>query len=87
MAGSANLKHLSPSPPRLAAPYQPSLATAPTDWTIAINYSSSSTCSTSSGSFINKPYDINIDSQNNIWIANYKPPMAIFSVIRFRRPS
>ena len=52
------------------APYQPTLASAPTDWTIAINYSSSSSCSSSSGNFIYQPYDISVDDQNNIWIAN-----------------
>ena len=68
--GSANLANIFALSAATGAPYQPSLAIAPTDWTIAINYSSTSTCSTSSGSFINKPYDINVDSQNNIWIAN-----------------
>ena len=52
------------------APYQPTLAAQPSDWTIAINYSSISNCGTGSGGFISSPYDISIDAQDNIWIAN-----------------
>jgi hypothetical protein len=54
------------------APYQPS-APQPTDWTVGISYSSTSTCGTSSGgtgAFINSPIDVNIDAQDNVWIAN-----------------
>ena len=54
----------------VGAPYQPTLPTAPTDWTIGISYSSISTCGTNSGGFINSPYDISIDAQDNVWIAN-----------------
>ena len=68
--GSTNLSNVFGLSAAAGAPYQPTLASAPTDWTIAINYASSSTCSSSSGNFINQPYDINVDDQNNIWIAN-----------------
>jgi hypothetical protein len=58
------------------APYQPALATQPTDWTIGISYASTGgTCGTStagSGGFIDTPSDISIDAQNNVWIANSK---------------
>jgi hypothetical protein len=54
-------------------PYQPSAA-QPTDWTIAISYTTSgATCGTSSGGtggFISGPVDINIDAADNVWIAN-----------------
>jgi hypothetical protein len=60
--------------PGAGAPYQPALATQPTDWTIAINYADTgSTCGTTTGGaggFINSPFDIAIDAQNNVWIAN-----------------
>ncbi len=62
-----NLFNLSPA---VGAPFQPSLSVAPTDWTIAIRYSSNSTCGASTGSFINKPQDLNIDSSGNLWIVN-----------------
>jgi hypothetical protein len=56
------------------APYQPALATQPTDWTIAINYASTSgscgTTSGGSGAFIDGPTDISIDASDNVWIAN-----------------
>jgi hypothetical protein len=54
------------------APYQPS-ASQPTDWTIGINYTSTSSCGTAlggSGGFIGSPVDINIDAVDNVWIAN-----------------
>jgi hypothetical protein len=57
----------------VSGPYQPALATQPTDWTIAVNYVSTSTCGTTtggSGGFISGPIDINIDAADNVWIAN-----------------
>jgi hypothetical protein len=56
----------------VGAPYQPS-ASQPTDWTIGVNYTSTSTCGTPSGgtgAFISSPIDINIDAVDNVWIAN-----------------
>jgi hypothetical protein len=55
------------------APYQPALATQPTDWNIAINYTSTGACGTTSGgagAFIDGPADISIDGSDNVWIAN-----------------
>jgi len=55
------------------APYQPALATQPTDWTIAVNYTSTGSCGTTSGgsgAFIDSPADISIDGADNVWIAN-----------------
>ena len=54
----------------VSGPYQPALATQPTDWTIAISYASTNTCGSASGSFINSPIDINIDASDNVWIDN-----------------
>ncbi|WP_263365807.1 NHL repeat-containing protein [Edaphobacter bradus] len=68
--GSTNLQNLYGLVPAVGAPYQPTLASAPTDWTIAINYSSTSTCGSSSGKFIGQPQDINVDVSGNIWLAN-----------------
>ena len=42
-------------------PYQPTLATAPSDWTISINYSSSAFAT---------PSDLAIDSQGNAWVVS-----------------
>ncbi len=63
----ANLFNLSPA---VGAPYQPTLTSAPTDWTIAISYSSSSTCGTNSGHFINSAQDLAIDAFGGVWLAN-----------------
>lgn len=61
----ANLFTLAP-----AVGDQPMLLTQPTDWTIGIVYTSTSSCGTTGGNFIDAPFDINIDAQNNVWFAN-----------------
>jgi hypothetical protein len=66
--GVANIATLFALSPAIGAPYQPSLATAPTDWTIGISYASTSSCAT--GNFISSPVDINIDASDNVWFAN-----------------
>ena len=57
----------------IGAPYQPTLAIAPSDWSIGIYYISSSTCGTSSGGvghFFSSPTDVAIDAFDNVWVAN-----------------
>jgi hypothetical protein len=68
--GTGNIATLFGLAGGVSGPYQPALATQPTDWTIAINYVSTSTCGTGGGGFISGPIDINIDSTDNVWIAN-----------------
>lgn len=68
--GTANLQNIYNLATGAGAPYQPTLSAQPTDWNIGINYASTSTCGTNGGGFINGAYDINIDAQNNVWIAN-----------------
>jgi hypothetical protein len=43
------------------SPFQPTLSTAPTDWTLSINYTA--------GGF-NKPSTTTVDGAGNIWVAN-----------------
>ncbi len=71
-ASATNLQNLFGLSAAVGAPFQPSLTSAPSDWSITISYSSTSTCGGGStpGSFINAPQDINIDSGGNLWIAN-----------------
>ncbi len=57
----------------VGAPYQPSLSPAPTDWTLGIAYSSTSSCGApggGTGAFISGPKDIAIDAFNNVWFIN-----------------
>jgi hypothetical protein len=61
-----NLYNLIPG----TAPFQPSLSSAPTDWTVAINYSSTGTCGTSNGNFISRPQELALDVYGNVWFAN-----------------
>lgn len=55
--------------PATGAPYQPTITSLPTDWTLGISYASSSTCGTGS-TFFSHPYDVQVDSNGNLWIAN-----------------
>ena len=57
-------------------PFLPVYATAPTDWTIAINYTSTSTCTlktgagtTSTNKFLNGVNNPNVDANGDIWWA------------------
>ncbi len=56
-----------------AAPYQPTLTAAPTDWTLGITYGSSSSQATTGAStfLLTKPENLAIDSTGNVWIDNY----------------
>ena len=66
---TTNLTNLYNLSPAVGAPYNPALTTAPSDWTIAVNYATTSTCGTGGG-FINSPKDINVDFNGAIWFAN-----------------
>jgi streptogramin lyase len=67
---TTNLQNLYNLIPTVGAAFQPTLTSAPTDWTVAINYKSSDTCGASSGNFISQAQDINLDVQGNLWIGN-----------------
>ncbi len=57
----------------LGAPYQPTLASAPSDWSIGIYYTSTSTCGTPAGGvghFFSSPSDVAVDAFDNVWVAN-----------------
>ncbi len=66
---SANLNAIYALAPGTGAPYQPTLTSAPTDWTIGITYSSISNCTNGDG-FFDVPYDLKLDASGNVWIAN-----------------
>ncbi|WP_035348942.1 hypothetical protein [Edaphobacter aggregans] len=67
---TTNLQNLYNLIPTVGAAFQPTLTSAPTDWTVAINYKSSDTCGSSSGNFIDQAQDINLDGLGNVWIGN-----------------
>jgi hypothetical protein len=83
LTNPTNLPNLTPPPPpapqtniatlanlsSASAPFQPSLGSAPSDWTIAISYSSSTSCN-GGGSFIKNAQDLAVDTYGNIWIGN-----------------
>ena len=50
-------------------PFLPTLAAAPTDWTIGVTYGSAST-STAGVSLLNYPTYLAIDATGNVWTVN-----------------
>lgn len=67
--------------PAVGAAFQPSLTSMPSDWTVAIRYSSNSTCGADGGGFFYKPQAVNIDRSGNVWIANGQEPTGNLSVM------
>jgi hypothetical protein len=67
---SSNLSALFGLSPATGAPFQPSLAAAPTDWTIGISYASTSTCGTNIKNLINSAQDLAVDNFGGVWLAN-----------------
>jgi hypothetical protein len=57
----------------IGAPFQSTLATPPSDWTIAISYTSASTCGSHAGSLIHSAQDLAIDFYGGVWLANNEP--------------
>jgi len=45
-----------------AAPFQPTLPSAPNDWTVAITYT---------GSALSTPWGLAVDASGNVWVANH----------------
>ena len=66
---SATLNAIYALAPGTGAPYQPTLTSAPTDWTVGVTYSSNSTCPNGDG-FFNLPHDLKVDASGGVWIAN-----------------
>jgi hypothetical protein len=57
----------------VGAPFQSTLSTAPSDWTIAISYTSTSTCGSHGGSLIHSAQDLAVDFYDGVWLANNEP--------------
>jgi hypothetical protein len=53
-----------------ASAFQPALATQPSDWTVAISYSSTNNCGTGSGGVFNAPSALSIDQFGDVWVGN-----------------
>jgi hypothetical protein len=67
--GSTNLASLFALAGGNAVAFQPTLAVQPSDWTVAISYSSSSNCA-NGGALIAAPSALSIDLDGNVWIGN-----------------
>ena len=52
------------------APYQPTLSTTPTDWSIGIKYVASGSCSNSTTNFISSPTSLSLDLSGNLFVTN-----------------
>ena len=66
---STNLNAIYALAPGTGAPYQPTLTSAPSDWTVGVTYSSTSNCPNGDG-FFNTPHELKLDAYGNVWIAN-----------------
>jgi sugar lactone lactonase YvrE len=53
-----------------AVPFSPALTTAPSDWTMFLNYT---------GGGMNSPTSVGIDSTGNVWVASYNSAASEFS--------
>jgi hypothetical protein len=73
-SGSTNLKSLFSLAGGNAAAFQPALAVQPSDWTVAISYSSSNNCA-NGGALIAAPSALSIDLDGNVWIGNGQTTM------------
>ncbi len=61
------------------APYQPTMAAVPTDWSIGLSFKSTSTCSdipSSTAGFLSNPSNISIDLYGNVFFSNLQPGSA-----------
>ncbi len=72
-SGTSHLAAIYALSPATGAPYQPTLTTQPSDFTVGIQYASAGTChglTSGPDTFINSPYDLNVDLNGFLWISN-----------------
>jgi hypothetical protein len=67
--GSSNLASLFALAGGNAAAFQPALAVKPSDWTVAISYSSPDVCA-NGGALLGTPSALSIDFDGDVWIGN-----------------
>lgn len=80
--GTSHMNAIFAVAPPTGAPYQPTLSSAPTDWTIGVTYSSTSNCA-NGGGFLNFPYDLKLDASGNVWIDNGAATNGNLAQVRF----
>lgn len=71
--GFTNRKNLFNLSGGAGAPYQPTLASVPTDWTIGVGYTSVGTCTdvpNSAANFLNNPASLSIDRFGSVYFSN-----------------
>ncbi len=72
-SGTSNLPAIYALSPSVGAPYQPTLTSRPSDFTVGVQFASSGTCqglTAGADTFINSPYDLNVDLNGFLWISN-----------------
>jgi hypothetical protein len=68
--GAANQANLFGLSAGVGAAFQPILTDQPSDWTVAIVYSSTSSCGTGGGALFSAPSQVAIDLNGQVWVAN-----------------
>ena len=70
--GSTARNNLFNLQPAAGAPYAPALSSAPSQWLLPLVYTSANNCGVSGAStFLSHPYDLNVDVNGNVWVANH----------------
>jgi hypothetical protein len=67
--GATNMSSLFALAGGNAAAFVPALAVQPSDWTVAISYSSSNNCA-NGGAFLSAPNSLAIDEYGDVWVGN-----------------
>jgi hypothetical protein len=68
--GTANQANLFGLAAGVGSAFQPVLTDQPSDWTVAISYSSTSSCGTGGGALFSAPNQVAIDINGEVWVAN-----------------
>jgi hypothetical protein len=68
--GTTNQANLFGLSAGVGAAFQPILTDQPSDWTVAIVYSSTSSCGTRGGALFSAPSQVAIDLNGQVWVAN-----------------
>ena len=68
--GTTNQANLFGLSAGVGAAFQPILTDQPSDWTVAIVYSSTSSCGTGGGALFSAPSQVAIDLNGQVWVAN-----------------
>jgi hypothetical protein len=86
-SSATNRQNLFNLQPATGAPFQPTVTSLPSDWTVGIAYSTSNVCAGSTAPFFNHPYDLNLDVSGNVWLTNNASNGALIEISNYGAPA